>query len=93
MHRAPSRLGLAAAATLTCTAATTAAMISAPASALQLHAMFQDHAVLQRDADIPVYGTAAPGSRLTVTLGEERAFTIADSDGHWSVSFAPRGVR
>jgi len=37
-----------------------------PASANLLYATFQDHAVLQREAPIPVWGTTAPEPRWTV---------------------------
>jgi len=53
------------------------------ADAPLLHAMFQDHAVLQRDRPIPVYGRAAPGAAVTVTLGTETVTSRADKDGQW----------
>ena len=34
-----------------------------------LHPMFQDHAVLQRDRPISVYGDTTPGAAVTVSLG------------------------
>ena len=44
----------------------------APAAAQQqaplLHALFQDHAVLQRDQPNRVWGVAAPGETVTVEL-------------------------
>ena len=48
-----------------------------------LHAMFQDHAVLQRERPIPVYGRAAPGATVTVTLGAASATARAATDGQW----------
>lgn len=48
-----------------------------------LHPMFNDHAVLQRGAPIPVYGQAAPGSRITVHLGSATATARAGKDGRW----------
>jgi len=35
-----------------------------------LHAMFQDHAVLQRDRPIAVWGTAASYDVITLTLAD-----------------------
>ncbi|MEI8122620.1 MAG: hypothetical protein WCI20_11245, partial [bacterium] len=50
------------------------------------HALFCDHAVLQRDKPIPVWGQAAPGEKVTVRLAEKIAeTTIAGADGRWSV--------
>lgn len=46
--------------------------------------LFVDHAVLQRDRPIDVYGHAAAGEQVTVTLGEARASARADAQGRWS---------
>ncbi|HEX7071148.1 MAG TPA: sialate O-acetylesterase [Rhodothermales bacterium] len=50
-----------------------------------LHALFQDHVVLQRDAPIPVWGHAASGSTVTVTLAGNSAKATADASGRWAV--------
>ena len=51
-----------------------------------LHPMFADHAVLQRDRPIPVYGTAGPGADVTVQLGSAKVTARAGKDGHWRAS-------
>ena len=51
--------------------------------------VFQDHAVLQRGAPIPVWGHAAPGNEVTVTLGQTTASARADQAGRWSLTVAP----
>ncbi len=43
-----------------------------------LHEMFSDHAVLQRDRPIAVWG-----DRVTLSLGAASAETRADAGGHW----------
>lgn len=48
-----------------------------------LSALFQDHAVLQRDRPIPVWGHAAAGQTVTVSLGGGQARTQADARGRW----------
>jgi len=53
------------------------------ADAALLRPMFQDHAVLQRDRPIPVYGKASPGAAVTVRLGTATAGAKAGSDGRW----------
>ena len=53
------------------------------ADAPLLHALFQDHAVVQRDAPIPVWGQAAPGAQVQVELAGRRVRVRAGSDGHW----------
>jgi sialate O-acetylesterase len=47
---------------------------------------FQDHAVLQRDRPIAVWGTAAPGEVVTVALAGNQASSNADPAGKWSVT-------
>lgn len=56
---------------------------------VKLSPLFSDHMVLQRDKKIPVWGTAAPGERVTVTLAKTRAEAVAGSDGHWRVVLNP----
>ena len=58
----------------------------APAGPQLLHPMFQDHAVLQRDRPIKVYGETAPGAAVTVLLGTATARAIAGFDGRWSAA-------
>ncbi|HVY85286.1 MAG TPA: sialate O-acetylesterase [Caulobacterales bacterium] len=55
------------------------------ADAPLLHPMFQDHSVLQRDRAVPVWGDAAPGERVTVTLNRRSASARADRQGHWRI--------
>jgi sialate O-acetylesterase len=55
-----------------------------PAAGPQLlHPMFQDHAVLQRDRPILVYGATTPGAVVTVSLGSGGAEARAGLDGQW----------
>ena len=56
---------------------------------IKLAAVFTDHAVLQRDAVVPVWGTAKHGEKLTVTFHGQSVVTKADHDGHWRVDLAP----
>ncbi|MCE9532576.1 MAG: sialate O-acetylesterase, partial [Planctomycetes bacterium] len=50
-----------------------------------LSKIFSDHAVLQRDLPLPIWGTAQPGEKVTVKLGDAQAATAADAQGKWSV--------
>lgn len=56
------------------------------ANAALLHDLFQDHVVLQREQAINVWGRAAPGASLTVTLANSSLQTRADSTGLWRSS-------
>ncbi len=53
---------------------------------LLLAPLFQDRAVLQRDAPIAVWGTAASGERVTVSLNGSQATTTADAAGRWTTT-------
>ncbi|MEL1265441.1 sialate O-acetylesterase [Pseudoxanthomonas putridarboris] len=48
-----------------------------------LHAMFQDHAVLQRNAPIRVWGRAKPGEDVRVAFAGKRVRARAGADGRW----------
>jgi sialate O-acetylesterase len=50
-----------------------------------LHPMFQDHAVLQRDRAIAIWGAARPGESVHVELAGLRAQARADTAGRWQV--------
>ena len=55
------------------------------AAQLRLPLVLSDGAVLQRDRPVPVWGWAAPGAEVAVTLGGAEARTTADADGRWRV--------
>jgi sialate O-acetylesterase len=59
---------------------------AAPKEPQLLHPIFADHAVLQRDRPIKLYGEAAAGTPVSVTLGSSRAETRAGADGRWSAT-------
>lgn len=53
-----------------------------------LPAFFSDHAVLQRDKPLPIWGTAAPGEAVEVSLGTRKGVAKAGTDGRWKVTLA-----
>lgn len=52
---------------------------------VKLPALFSDHAVLQRDATVPVWGWAAKGEEVTVSMAGQSQATKAGEDGKWRV--------
>ena len=50
---------------------------------LKLPAMFTDHAVLQREMPVPVWGWAEPGEEVTVAIAGQTHKTKADDKGKW----------
>src|SRR3954470_10773571 len=51
--------------------------------------LFADHMVLQRDIEIPVWGTAAPSDEVAVEIGGKSSSTVADEKGNWKVKIPP----
>ncbi|MCM1308965.1 MAG: sialate O-acetylesterase [Butyrivibrio sp.] len=51
--------------------------------------VFTDNMVLQRGKKIKLWGTAAPDSQISVTLGVVSAEAVSDNDGSWSLELAP----
>jgi sialate O-acetylesterase len=54
--------------------------------------LFGDHAVLQRDVPVPVWGTADPGEKITVQCGDAKASASADADGRWRATLPPLSI-
>ena len=56
-----------------------------------LHGLFTDDMILQRDAPCPVWGWAAPGAEVAVTLDGQPAVTArADAEGRWLAKLGPQ---
>jgi sialate O-acetylesterase len=71
-------------------AAMACAGICGPAGAApELAPLFQDHAVLQRDRPVPVWGRAAPGEHVVVSFAGQRVGATAGPDGRWITVLAP----
>jgi sialate O-acetylesterase len=45
--------------------------------------LFSDHMVLQQGVELPVWGTADAGEKVTVTLGSSSQIATAGADGNW----------
>lgn len=50
--------------------------------------LFQDHAVLQRDQPVPVWGWAEPGEKVTVEFRGQSVAATADAKGNWQVKLS-----
>ncbi len=59
---------------------------------VKLHPLFADHAILQRSVSVPVWGSASPGEKVTITFAGQTASTTASSDGKWRVDLKPLTV-
>jgi sialate O-acetylesterase len=71
-----------------------AALLFAPwaalgAAELKLAGIFTDHAVLQRDVVVPVWGWADAGEQLTVEFAGQTKTATADASGKWLAKLDP----
>src|SRR5436309_1497559 len=53
---------------------------------VKLPAVISDHMILQQDAEDPVWGWAAPGEEVTVSIAGQTQTTHADQEGKWTVT-------
>ena len=60
-------------------------LATAAAADVKLPGVFGDHMVLQRDAPVPVWGSADTAEKVTVTMGDQSKTVVADAAGKWSV--------
>lgn len=54
-----------------------------------LHPLFQDHMVLQRGIADPIWGWAAPGTKVTIIMQGKTTTTIANAQGEWQTKIGP----
>ena len=60
--------------------------ISGPAmAAVTLPSLFGDHMVVQRNMEVPIWGTDTANQSITVKLGTQQATATTGSDGKWTV--------
>lgn len=70
-------------------AATTFVSFAGFSGELRLNAFFTDHAVLQRERPVPVWGTAEPGEAVKVAFAGQEKTVKADAKGDWRVDLDP----
>ena len=59
------------------------------AEPLSLGSLFTDHAVLQRDLSVPVWGKAEPGLTVMVQFAGQEKSATTDKSGKWMVKLDP----
>jgi sialate O-acetylesterase len=60
-----------------------------PAPAIELGSLFGDHAVLQREMEVPVWGWSKPDAQVAVEFGGQRKSATAGKDGKWQLKLNP----
>jgi sialate O-acetylesterase len=64
--------------------------IVAPAPAdVTLPRILDNNMVLQRNMPLPIWGWAAPGEEVTVSIAGQKVSAKADALGHWQLKLAP----
>lgn len=58
-------------------------------SKVTLPDVISENMVLQREAVVPIWGTADPGEKIEVVFGKQSKSTIADRAGNWKVLLDP----
>ncbi len=69
-----------------------AAMVPSALGAVRLPRMLSDHAVLQRDRPIHIWGWATPGAHLVARFHTQSVASNADTFGKWSLYLQPEGA-
>ncbi len=54
--------------------------------------VFQNHAVLQRDISIPIWGDTEPMHQVRCTFGRSVAMTVSNSSGRFELRFPPQAA-
>jgi len=62
---------------------------SSAQAAITMPSLFTDHAVLQRNKAIPVWGWADPGEQVVVKMEGQEGTATADADGRWQANIGP----
>ena len=86
-HRQTSRRGVLR--RTACLAASCCLTLCHAAAGVELGAPFADHAVLQRELPVPVWGWSKPGAEITVEFAGQKQSAKAADNGKWSVALAP----
>lgn len=63
--------------------------MSAAEAEIRLPQVLSDHAVLQRNRPIHIWGWASPGAPVSVKFHEQKASTVANELGKWSLWLKP----
>ena len=63
--------------------------ISNAKAAIDLPAVIGNHAVLQMQAEVPIWGSADPKTEITVTFADQTVTAITDESGNWQATLMP----
>ena len=64
-------------------------LVASARAELKLPAIIGDHMVLQQKQTNPIWGWDTPGTKVTVTFGDQKKSAEAGADGKWTVKLDP----
>ncbi len=64
-------------------------LYSAADKKLRLYGLFTDNMVFQRDVEVPVWGSSAPDSEITVSFANKSFHTKTNRQGNWELRLPP----
>jgi sialate O-acetylesterase len=56
---------------------------------ISLPPLFADHMLLQRGMELPIWGKAAPGEKISISINASQATATANDRGEWSAKIPP----
>lgn len=59
---------------------------------LSIAGVFTSNAVLQQNAEVPIWGWAKPNSQVTIEIANQKIATVADNSGRWYIRLQPFSV-
>lgn len=57
--------------------------------AIELGSPFTDHAILQREMPVPIWGRSEPGTKMTIAFAGQTKSGVTEKDGKWLVKLDP----
>ena len=64
-------------------------LAAAAAADVKLPPVISSHAVLQREMEVPIWGMAEPGEKVTVKFCDQEKSAVADAQGKWLIKLDP----
>jgi sialate O-acetylesterase len=59
---------------------------------VKVSSLFGDHMMIQRGMEAPIWGTAAAGEKVTISINDKEATATADDKGEWRAKVPPLEV-
>ncbi len=65
------------------------AVTSTLSAQLKIAGVFSNNAVLQQNAEVPIWGWAKPDSKVNIEIANQKISTVADNKGRWHIRLQP----